>query len=545
MDKTKYNEIVQEWICKIEENSSSNAELTLKYCNDVIDYGKKVQDDSLVAFAHYHQGIVYYVLNDGNLFYEAVTNALAALGKIEDWLLMARCYNFLGIFSVNHGNVAIGFDYYINALSCCEKAGAEEFSCIIRINMGVLYILSERYEDAIESLEIALSYVSKHPELSRYDEYMTGIYENMAKAHLCNGDLIEAKCCFENIYAEHSDYLEAGKEAMLTIWATEAMYYHTAGKEEKCKALIAQVHKEITQNMPIMDMFDDFYDYCKILLLRDAQEEFWKLVEIMEPMVKKLDITNLMLKMLHLKIQFYRKHKQNAEYLQAAALYYEYAERASVENKTMMNNVLNLRKTLEILNEEKKEIEQKNAILRAKSETDALTGLSNRFRLNDYSEEAFQKALDEGISLAVEILDLDNFKGYNDYYGHQSGDECLQKIASAIKSMEEFGAFTARYGGDEFMLIYIGITKEQMVEYAAELRKRVMALEIPHAKSKIGNIMTISQGACWDVPVHGNRVWDYLHAADDMLYRVKQKKRNNFCIGNLTENGEQIVMSYL
>ena len=66
-----------------------------------------------------------------------------------------------------------------------------------------------------------------------------------------------------------------------------------------------------------------------------------------------------------------------------------------------------------------------------------------------------------------------------------------------------------------------------------------------NASSKVSNIMTISQGICWDMPVHGNRMWDYLHSADDMLYRVKQKKRNNFCIGNLTEAADQIIMSYL
>ena len=220
-----------------------------------------------------------------------------------------------------------------------------------------------------------------------------------------------------------------------------------------------------------MDMFDDFYDYTKILLERGRKEEFWKLVEIMEPIVKKLDITNLILKILSMKIKFYRKYKMNAEYLQATALFFEFSERASHENDKMMNNVLNLRRSLEEVNLEKQEIEQRNVILRAKSETDALTGLHNRFRLNDYSEEAFQRAVDNGTSLAVEIMDLDNFKSYNDLYGHQQGDECLQQIASAIKSMEEFGAFTARYGGDEFVLIYEGKTKDEVVECAAELRK--------------------------------------------------------------------------
>lgn len=543
MDKTKYNETVQAWIKNIEENSSTNAELTLTYCEDLIGYGKEIGDDSLVALGYYHMGVVYYVLNDGNHFYSAVTEALSCLSKVEDWELMARCYNFLGIFSVNHGNAAIGLDYYLNAIQCCDRGEIEAFACTVMINIGVLDIIYGRFDDAIDILQEAQEYYIQHPELPRYEDYMICVYENMAKAYLCKGDLVESKCCFENIYSEHGEYLD--KEAMVTVWATEAMYYHIAGKDAKCEERIARVHNELTDRMPIMDMFDDFYDYCKILLERDKKEEFWKLVEIMEPMVNKLDITNLMRKMLGLKINFYRKQEMHEEYLQATALYYQYSERADIEKKMMMNNVLNLRKTLEEVNREKKEIEETNAILQKKSETDALTGLNNRFGLNDYSEKAFQNALENGTSLAVEIMDLDSFKEYNDLYGHQKGDECIQSIASAIKSMEEFGAYTARYGGDEFILIYENITKEQMIENLAELRKRVMDLHIEHPNSKVSKIMTISQGACWDIPVKGNRMWDYLHSADDMLYRVKQRKRNNFCIGNLTEAGDQIIMSYL
>lgn len=543
MDYKKYGESVQDWIKIVQENDHKDAELTLEYCEKIIAHGEEIQDNGLIALGYYHMGVVYYVLNDATHFYSAVSEALSYLSKAEEWEIIARCYNFLGIFSVNHGNVAIAMDYYLNALACCQSAGIEAFTCTVKINCGVLNIAYGRYEDAILALQEALEYCSKHPEHPRYDDYMICVYQNLAKAYLCKGEMIEAKCCFENIHNEHEDSLR--DEAKLTVLATEAMYYHKAAKEKKCQEIIDQIHRELTPNMPIMDMFDDFYDYTKILLERGCKDEFWKLIEVMEPIVKKLDITNLMLKLLSMKIKFYRKYKLNAEYLQATALYYEYCERAAIENNLMMNNVLNLRRSLEEINLEKREIEQKNMMLQEKSETDALTGLHNRFRLNDYSEDAFQRAVEAGTSLAVEIMDLDNFKGYNDHYGHQKGDECLQQIASAIKSMEEFGAFTARYGGDEFVLIYEGKTKDEVVEYAAELRKRVLNLQIEHAPSKVSNVMTISQGICWDIPVKGNRMWDYLHSADDMLYRVKQRKRNNFCIGNLTEASDQIIMSYL
>lgn len=543
MDNTKYSATVQSWIKTIEENYRTDPNLALMYSKDLIGHAKETGEDGLVALGYYHKGVIHYIQNEGELFLEAITEAVSHLSIVEEWELLARCYNFLGIFSVNHGNVSLGMDYYLSAIKACESGEIEGYKATVLVNLGALDILYERYEEAIEALELARDYFEKHPEHPRYEDYMICVYGNLAKAYLCMGEMIEAKCCFENIYAEHGEFLDT--VAMVTIWATEAMYYHANGKDKKCEDLIARIYENMTDSFPVMDIFDDLYDYCKMLLERDKKDELWKVIDILEPNVMKLDIPNLILKTLSLKLEYYRKNGLQTEYLQTAGTYYEYTMLAGHENIRTMNSVLNLRKALEQLNQEKAEMEAKNAYLEKKSQTDALTGLNNRFGFNEYSEVAFQKTLEEGTSLAVEILDLDNFKPYNDTYGHQRGDECLQNVANAIKSMEEFGAYTARYGGDEFILIYEDKTKEEIVEYAAELRKRVMDLHIEQVGSNGTKLITISQGICWDIPVKGNRVWDYLHAADDMLYRVKQRKRNNFCIGNLTEASEQIIMSYL
>ena len=329
----------------------------------------------------------------------------------------------------------------------------------------------------------------------------------------------------------------------VTVLCAEATYYHVAGEHDKCEKCIADIHSKTTPNMPIMDMFDDYYDYCKILLERNKEEEFWHIMDIMEPMVKSVDITNLMLRMIALKLKFYRRNGKNADYLKSAGLYFELSERVEIENRTLMNSIINLRKNFEEVNREKEAVQIRNKELQEKSETDALTKLNNRFRLNDYSEIAFQKATENHTSLAVEILDLDNFKGYNDYYGHQAGDECLVKVAEVIKTMEtEHGAFVARYGGDEFILIYENITKEQAITYAEELRRKVVNLVMPHAKSSAAKYVTISQGLCFDIPVKGNKMWDFLYAADHLLYHVKQKQRNNYCVGNVKESEDSFVI---
>ena len=207
------------------------------------------------------------------------------------------------------------------------------------------------------------------------------------------------------------------------------------------------------------------------------------------------------------------------------------------ETRTMMNNILSLRRSLETANRARIEAELQNRILLERSELDPLTKLANRFRLNDYSEQIFKRVCLAGESLAVEILDVDYFKEFNDNYGHQAGDECLVRVAAVLKEMASaHGAFCARYGGDEFVLIYEDVTKEQAASYAAELKQKIVSLAIEHRFSKTIPHVTISQGLCWGQPKEDNRMWDFLHTADEMLYKVKTITRNNYCICGIAES---------
>lgn len=121
---------------------------------------------------------------------------------------------------------------------------------------------------------------------------------------------------------------------------------------------------------------------------------------------------------------------------------------------------------------------------------------------------------------------MDYFKEYNDNYGHQEGDRCLIAIAGCISEVAgAHGGFCARYGGDEFVVIYENISKEDAKEYVEELRRKVMELTLPHRFSKMLPIVTITQGMYCDVPKEENRVWDFLHVADEILYSVKTDNR--------------------
>lgn len=166
-------------------------------------------------------------------------------------------------------------------------------------------------------------------------------------------------------------------------------------------------------------------------------------------------------KIISLKIKYYRQHKDNAGYLQAAGLYYELTEVMERESQQMIAAMLEMRRSLERANAKRLEVERANVRLQEKSETDALTNLANRFRLNDYSEQALSRARQEQKGYAIEILDIDYFKEYNDNYGHQAGDECIMAIAAELKNMENSRIFCARYGGDEFIILYEGMSRRK------------------------------------------------------------------------------------
>ena len=103
--------------------------------------------------------------------------------------------------------------------------------------------------------------------------------------------------------------------------------------------------------------------------------------------------------------------------------------------------------------------------------------------------------------------------------------------------------FCARYGGDEFIIIYYGKTDEEILALAKELRERISGLKIEHKGSQVSEYVTVSQGIRNSVPPHQNRMWDYLYAADGALYNVKRKQKNSICLIHRNEdNAESVIL---
>jgi diguanylate cyclase (GGDEF)-like protein len=173
------------------------------------------------------------------------------------------------------------------------------------------------------------------------------------------------------------------------------------------------------------------------------------------------------------------------------------------------------------------QLEQANTELQKLANIDGLTELANRRRLDAHLMHEVSHSSRQGQSLAVIMCDVDEFKLYNDTYGHLKGDDCLRMVANALKSeIRRISDLSGRYGGEEFMIILLGLTEEQAINRAEAIRNRIESLMIPHESSSVSDYVTISIGVYTDIPDSTSRPDDFVERADLALYASKQAGRN-------------------
>jgi len=179
----------------------------------------------------------------------------------------------------------------------------------------------------------------------------------------------------------------------------------------------------------------------------------------------------------------------------------------------------------QIVAERTLQLEEANEKLQQLSELDALTGIANRRRFEKMLDAEWRRALRDGRPLSLIMIDIDYFKDFNDAQGHQTGDRCLQRVATEIReALTRPGDLVARYGGEEFAAILPSTPLRGALAVAEVLRSRVEAIATRHPTAPRG-IVTISLGVA---TTSGTTMAaeDLVAAADEALYRAKRAGKN-------------------
>ncbi|MGD9824370.1 GGDEF domain-containing response regulator [Desulfobacter sp.] len=172
-------------------------------------------------------------------------------------------------------------------------------------------------------------------------------------------------------------------------------------------------------------------------------------------------------------------------------------------------------------------LKRKQDLLEKFAFIDALTEIPNRRRFDEVLEKEWNRSMRSEKPIALLIMDVDNFKQYNDNYGHGKGDVVLRRVASAIKgTLQRAGDFVARYGGEEFAAVLPYCDLDRAMDTAEQIIREVDDLDIAHAYSPIASHLTLSIGVSVTGGDPGTTPQTLIDAADKTLYEAKAEGKH-------------------
>jgi diguanylate cyclase (GGDEF)-like protein len=174
---------------------------------------------------------------------------------------------------------------------------------------------------------------------------------------------------------------------------------------------------------------------------------------------------------------------------------------------------------------DKKQIETE---LQRLATTDVLTQSSNRRHFFECAHREFEQARHQGTPLAFLLLDIDDFKVINDTYGHQEGDNVLQRIAESGRATLRRGDVFGRVGGEEFAAVFPGCAPDMAMQVAERLQREIQRLSFSHGDQTFG--ITVSQGLT-SLTAEDESVDSLFARADAAMYKAKHQGKNRIISG--------------
>jgi diguanylate cyclase (GGDEF)-like protein/PAS domain S-box-containing protein len=225
----------------------------------------------------------------------------------------------------------------------------------------------------------------------------------------------------------------------------------------------------------------------------------------------------------------YRCRKKDGSYLWVEASIRLYRDEATGQPLGFVNVVRNIssRKAAD------DELNLAFSMVASLAMEDGLTGIANRRQFDDTMDRELRRARRDGSLLSLLMIDVDNFKSYNDLYGHVMGDSCLRQIAVVTQGvLHRTSDLLARYGGEEFVAVLPNTDSRGAQLVAEQIRSAVQLCQLPHSGNLHG-IVTVSIGCATHRLIPESVGNPLLQAADDALYEAKSAGRNRIEVADM------------
>lgn len=520
-------EFLQPLMDEVMRIRSENPERVVKLCKDII---KQSEGEYMYgnAFGEYFYAEACYRLNLPEELVSHAVKGLAIQKTFGFFELETRTYNLLGAYFVTTGELHTALGYYLEGTELATKHKMHHIVKIFNNNFGDLYLRQKDYEKAIYYFNKTNVLVDEHSDkmMSKVEEELTSMrYGNLIEAYIQLGEFQKAQnTCNEWLLSLNESYYRNNKAMFYSI-LTRINYL--LGKKEQGHSSSKLFFQCIMEKVDLTMLSDAYIPMGQFFIERNLLEEADYLIKFLKSIEHQSISPYHRVELCKLYVEYYKKTNETAHLFQTYEAYYQttldYEMAMRVEKRKNMQVQIELHDAIKTQHH----MMERNQELERISEYDELTGLANRYSMNKYCEQMFEEACDNNLKFGVIIVDIDYFKEYNDTYGHIEGDHCICSVAHMIKKSAE-NLLTARFGGDEFLVMGLNEEDDFMQETANRIREGIRELQIEHAGSKISNFVTVSQGIVNSIPSNTDTVYDYIHMADIALYKIKKSKRNSY-----------------
>ncbi len=186
------------------------------------------------------------------------------------------------------------------------------------------------------------------------------------------------------------------------------------------------------------------------------------------------------------------------------------------------------------LHETQLKLQQSLTLLESISSLDGLTDVANRRFFDHIFAREWQRSLRETSALSLIFIDVDDFKAYNQHYGHLAGDDCLKEIATALQQeLKRPSDLIARYASEEFVVLLPNTHGQGAMLIAERLRQTIESLNLEHQSSRCLDYVSVSLGVATTSPKRKDQSYDFLEAADKALFQAKEEGRNRVICKNI------------
>ena len=491
-------------------------------------YDEAGDDDATLGFLCFHFADYYYFMRpDQDKFQHYIKLAIRHLLRSGDRRLLGPAYNLVAVDAHNGGNYTIALHYYMTALNIGREN--QQFALCAAIGANVGRIMTE-----LGNYDLAEIYLSDSLDLMEQGgRSIEDVRNTMTIAYLrgLNFMFLKKKKEARNMLAVISDLLKEYRESA-SVQALYPAYLFLQGnieastnKAAKLDAIIEDLVSRLKEEPALFDYMEDIVYLCEPLLKRGAFDYVGKILKIVERDILRSGILRMERLFYELKLGYDEAAGHPGKALKDMQHINDCFARQDEELSAYSLRAIELSSVMVELRSQQAETQQENKLLQEEADADPLTGLPNRYALNDHLDQAIERARESGTKIAVGFLDVDYFKEYNDLYGHQAGDLCLHAVAGALRRLSaRYPVFCARYGGDEFVIIMEDADEQKVEEISRALEEDIASCKIPHKGSKTSPYVTVAQGLYTATPKEYTKMWDYLAEADRALYRVKMAR---------------------